>query len=173
MEFHRKLPRSRPEFALFMAIVSIVSVNIIAPLITCFEVGFHLAVWADAIAILPLVWVCVVAFVLITYKPAEWLTAKIVAEADSFRSHIIVNTLCTVFLMSIFLTVFGTWIGSRQFNLEPIRMFFFKWPRNFAISFAVELCVAQPLARAVLYRLHLHNDRKANAVPRDLEDQQL
>lgn len=34
MEFYMKLPRSKKEFALFMGIVSIISVNIIAPLIT-------------------------------------------------------------------------------------------------------------------------------------------
>ena len=32
---------------------------------------------------------------------------------DRFRAHIVVNVLCTVSLMSIFLTVIGTWIGSR------------------------------------------------------------
>lgn len=42
MEFFMKLPRSRREFALFMAIILIISVNIIVPLITCFEMGFHL-----------------------------------------------------------------------------------------------------------------------------------
>lgn len=42
MDFYMKLPRSKKEFALFMAIISIISVNIIAPLITCFELGFHL-----------------------------------------------------------------------------------------------------------------------------------
>ena len=40
MEFYMKLPRSKKEFALFMGIVSIISVNIIAPLITFFEAGF-------------------------------------------------------------------------------------------------------------------------------------
>jgi hypothetical protein len=41
MDFHMKLPRRKREFVLFMAIISVVSVNIIAPLITCFELGFH------------------------------------------------------------------------------------------------------------------------------------
>lgn len=46
MEFYMKLPRNKKEFALFMAIISIISVNIIAPLITCFEVGtFSLDIW--------------------------------------------------------------------------------------------------------------------------------
>ena len=65
MEFFMKLPRSRREFALFMAIISIISVNIIAPLITCFEMGFHLYVWADALRIIPFIWLSVIVLVLL------------------------------------------------------------------------------------------------------------
>lgn len=160
MEFYMKLPRNKKEFALFIAIISILSVNIIAPLITCFEFGFHLYVWADVLQVIPFLWISVVVLVLITYKPAEWLTSKIAKEGDSFSSHIVINILCTVFLMSVFLTVIGTWIGSRQISWEPIRLFFYKWPRNFAISFAVETSVAQPIARTVILKLHQSKDRK-------------
>ncbi|MDR0916223.1 MAG: hypothetical protein LBN02_03440 [Oscillospiraceae bacterium] len=160
MDFHMRLPRGKREFALFIAIVSILSVNTIAPLITCFEFGFHLAVWVDVLHVIPFIWLSVVALVLLTYKPAEWLTGKIAAKGDSFRATITINILCTVLLMSVFLTVIGTWIGSRTFNFEPIRLFFFKWPRNFAISFAIEALFAQPIARAVLYKLHRAKDAK-------------
>ena len=163
MEFYMKLPRNKKEFALFMAIISILSVNIIAPLITCFEFGFHLYVWADVLKVIPFIWLSVIALVLLTYKPAEWLTSKITAEEDSFSSHIVINILCTVFLMSIFLTVIGTWIGSRQMSWEPIRLFFYKWPRNFAISFAVEALIAQPIARLIMLKLHQVKDTKQNA----------
>ena len=160
MEFYMKLPRSKKEFALFMAIISIISVNIIAPLITCFEAGFHMYVWGAALEVIPFIWLSVILLVLLTYKPAEWMTNKIVEKDDSFNSHIIINILCTVFLMSIFLTVIGTWIGTRSISMEPIRMFFFKWPRNFAISFAVESIIAQPIARMVMLKLHLIKDNK-------------
>lgn len=158
MEFFMKLPRNKKEFALFMAIISIISVNIIAPLITCFEVGFHMYVWADALKIIPFIWLSVICLVLITYKPAEWMTSKIVQKGDGFHSHITINILCTVFLMSIFLTVIGTWIGSRQISLTPIKLFFYKWPRNFTISFAVELCIAQPIARFAILKIHQLKD---------------
>lgn len=88
------------------------------------------------------------------------MTGKLVKECDSFNAHIIVNILCTVFLMSIFMTVVGTWIGSRHLSIEPIRTFFYKWPRNFAISFAIEALVAQPIARTVLFKLHQIKDMK-------------
>jgi hypothetical protein len=162
MEFYKKLPRNKKEFVLFMFVISIISVNIIAPLITCFEVGFHMNVWVNAIKVIPFIWIIVIALVLLTYKPAEWLTSQIIEKEDSFGAHIVVNILCTVFMMSIFLTVIGTWIGSRQVSMEPIRMFFYKWPRNFAISFAVEACIAQPIARMVMIRMHEVKDKRIN-----------
>lgn len=154
MDIYMKLPRNKKEFALFMAVISIISVNIIAPLITCFEMGFHLYVWKNTLAIIPFVWLSVIALVLLTYKPAEWLTSKIVNKGDSFSAHITVNILCTVFLISIFLTVIGTWIGTLNISMEPIKMFFFKWPRNFAISFFVEALIAQPIARFIMVKIH-------------------
>ncbi|HWP22016.1 MAG TPA: hypothetical protein VN417_04655 [Candidatus Cryosericum sp.] len=160
MDFYMKLPRNKKEFALFMAVISIISVNIIAPLITCFELGFDLYTWVDTLKVIPFIWIAVVAIVLITYKPSEWLTKCIVKEGDSFSSHITINILCTVFLMSILLTVIGTWIGTRQISMEPIRLFFYKWPRNAAISFFVEACIAQPIARLVMLKLHQRLDAK-------------
>ena len=160
MEFYMKLPRNKKEFALFLAVISVISVNIIAPLITCFEVGFHFAVWADVLQVIPFIWMCVVALVLLTYKPASWMTAKITEEGDSFHAHIIINILCTVLMMSIVLTVVGTWIGCRRISMEPIHLFFYKWPRNFAISFAVESLIAQPIARVVMLKLHQNADSK-------------
>ncbi len=158
MEFYTKLPRNKKEFAIFIGVISILSVNIIAPLITCFELGFHLSVWGNVMRVLPFIWVSVVALVLITYKPAEWMTEKIIKKGDSFNACIIINVLCTVLFMSVFLTVIGTWIGSRQISIEPIHMFFYKWPRNFSISFAVELLIAQPIARLVMVKLHQFRD---------------
>lgn len=160
MDFYMKLPRSKKEFVLFLAVISVISVNIIAPLITFFEVGFYMDVWMDTLKVMPFIWMSVIVLVLLTYKPAEWLTSKFVKEGDSFSAHIIINILCTVFLMSIFLTVIGTWIGTRHISMEPINMFFYKWPRNFAISFFVEACIAQPIARFVLLKLHQSTDSK-------------
>ncbi|MBQ9716279.1 MAG: hypothetical protein IJV77_07740 [Clostridia bacterium] len=159
MDFYNKLPRNKKEFALFMLVISVISVNIIAPLITCFEVGFSFETWGNVLKILPFMWPTVIVIVLATYHPAEWLTHKIVSKGDSFKTVVTINILCTVFLMSIILTVVGTWIGTQNVSIEPIVTFFHKWPRNFAISFAVEALVAQPIARCVMSALHKHQDR--------------
>lgn len=161
MEFYMKLPRSKKEFALFMAVISVISVNIIAPIITFLEVGFYMHIWVDTMKVIPFIWVTVIALVLITYKPAEWLTSRVVEEGDSFGAHILINIIFSVLLMSIFLTVIGTWIGNRQISIEPIYMFFHKWPRNFAISFFVEACIAQPIARFVMLKVHQYKDTNA------------
>lgn len=133
MQFHTRLPRNKREFCLFMAVISVISVNIIAPVIAC---------------------------VLATYYPAEWITARFLAEGDSYNAHVLVNILATVCMMSVVLTVVAPWIASGQVSMEPVEHFFLRWPRNFAVSFAVEALVAQPIARAVMNRLHLALDAR-------------
>lgn len=120
MEFYMKLPRNKKEFTLFMMVISIISVNIIVPLISCFEVGFRMDVWADGIKIIRFIWLTVIALVLITYKPPGWMTGMIIEKDDSFAAHIVVIILCNVLLMSIFLTVIGAWIGSRQVSMSRL-----------------------------------------------------
>lgn len=115
-------------------------------------------VWANTFKTMPLIWVSVIILVLLTHQPASWMKSKIIAKEDSFNAHIIVETLCTVFLMSIFLTVIGTWIGTGKISMQPIYTFFYKWPRNFAIAFAVEAIIAQPIARIVMVKIHKANN---------------
>lgn len=159
MEFYMKLPRNKKEFTLYLFVISIISVNIIAPLITFFEVEFGANVWFDVLKVVPMLWLSVIVVVLATYKPAKWLTNRLVEKDDSFKVHMIINALCSVLLISIFMTVIGSWIGTRHISMEPIYMFFYKWPRNFAIAFAVECLLAQPLARLVMQSIH-KNDKK-------------
>ena len=83
-------------------------------------------------------------------------TISFIEEKMCIRDR--VNTLCTVLLMSILLTIIGSWIGTRSITLEPIRLFFYKWPRNFAISLFVELCIAQLAARLAILKLHLRKE---------------
>ncbi|WP_206154814.1 hypothetical protein [Clostridium muellerianum] len=60
---------------------------------------------------------------------------------------------------ALFLTVIGSWIGNRQVSMEPIQMFFYKWPRNIVISFIVEAFIAPPIARMVMLKMHKINDK--------------
>ena len=86
---------------------------------------------------------------------------RFLKEGDSYNAHILVNILSTVCMMSVILTIIAPWIVAGHVSLELIEYFFLRWPRNFAISFAVEALVAQPIARVVMNRLHLSLDARA------------
>lgn len=161
MDYFMKMPRNKKETALFMAIVSLISVNIIAPLISCFEAGFSLNTWVSTIKVIPFLWVCIIVLVLASFKPASILTSKIISDDDSFNAHIVINIMCTVIMISAVMTVAGTWIGCRNVSIDPIIHFFYKWPRNFAVAFAVESLIAQPIARKVLFAFHTHKGKSS------------
>lgn len=169
MEYYMRLPRNKREFCLFMAIISVISVNTIAPLITCFEMGFSTSTWAMSLRAMPFIWVGVISCVLVTYYPAEWATRRILDEGDSYNAHILTNILVTVCMMSVILTVVAPWIAAGGVSMEPIEHFFFRWPRNFAISFFVEALIAQPIARTAMNRLHTVLDSRHPLSPEPIE----
>ena len=154
MDFYMRLPQNKKEFAVFLFIISILSVNIIAPIITGLEAGFSIQNWVNVFKILPILWPSVVIVVLITHRPAEWLTSKFVKNGDSFKAVITINILCSVLFISIPLTIIGTWIGTGNVTLEPVKNFFYIWPRNITIAFLVESIIAQPIARHVMMLIH-------------------
>ncbi|MCE6029841.1 hypothetical protein ACA593_07095 [Lactiplantibacillus pentosus] len=96
MAFSLKLPRNRVEFSWFILIISVISVNVIAPLITCFEMGFSWRTWQQTLTVLPMIWGVVAALVLLTHRPADQVTRKLLARDDSFRANMIVNCLVNV-----------------------------------------------------------------------------
>jgi len=59
---------------------------------------------------------------------------------------LLLNTLLNVTVLSILLSIIGTWVGTKQISLEPLKNFLHIWPRNFGIAFWIELLVAQPIA---------------------------
>jgi hypothetical protein len=75
-------------------------------------------IWISVLKILPVLWPVILVVVLITLKPATWLTDKIIHPGDSYNAHIVVNILCSVFLMSIILTIVGTGIGEWHFGFD-------------------------------------------------------
>lgn len=155
MEFQKRLPQNLKETALFMLIISLISVNLIAPIITGLEIGFSLAIWQGVLQQLPILWPVVILFVILTQKPAEKLASFFLEnEQNSFKATMLIHAVCNVFLMSLVLTILGTWIGTQNISLDPFFHFFEKWPRNFAIALFVEAIIAQPIARSVMAFVH-------------------
>ena len=52
----------------------------------------------------------------------------------------------------------------REISIEPIRTFFYDWPRNFFIAFWVEVLIAQPAARFAMKKLHATQARKTLSI---------
>lgn len=77
-KFGTHLPRSGKEFLLFVLVISLISVNTIPVLITGVNNGFSLDSWLSVLRVLPVLWVVVVATVMLTRKPAEWLKNQVV-----------------------------------------------------------------------------------------------
>lgn len=157
----KRLPQNAKEGILFLLIISIISVNTIAPIIIGFERGFSMEVYMETLKILPIMWVIVVLLVRLVAGP---LVGKImpyfVGQTDGFNARVLLNTLLNVTVLSIFLSVIGSWVGNGQISMEPIKDFFYIWPRNFAIAFWIELLIAQPIARFVMKKLHESQEAK-------------
>lgn len=158
----KRLPQNAKEGILFLLIISIISVNTIAPIIIGFERGFSKEVYFETLKLLPIMWVIVVLLVRLVAGP---LVGKImpyfVGKTDGFNARVLLNTLLNVTVLSICLSIIGSWVGNGQISMEPIKDFFYIWPRNFAIAFWIELLIAQPIARFVMKKLHESQEAKA------------
>ncbi|SFA97516.1 hypothetical protein SAMN04488072_104257 [Lentibacillus halodurans] len=165
MQGETRLPLNGKEFALFLAIISVISVNIIAPLIMGFEFGFKKEIYFDTLQVIPYIWVCVILLVTLVANPiVDKLTAKFVEPKDGFNARVLFNILFSVTILSILLTVIGSWIGMKEISLKPIQTFFYDWPRNFFIAFWVETLIAQPASRFAMKKLHASQANKAEGV---------
>jgi len=158
-----RLPRGGKEFILFLAIISIISVNTIAPLIMAFKFGFNKDVYFDTLQVIPFVWICVILLVPFVVNPiVTKLVKKSAGPTDGFNARVLFTILFSVSI--ILLTIIGSWIGMGEISLEPFRTFFYDWPRNFFIAFWIEMLIAQPIARLAMKKLHASQARKtANA----------
>ena len=162
MHEETRLPRNGKDFVLFLAIISILSVNIIAPLIMGFKFGFSKEVYFETLQVIPFVWICVILLVTLVVNPiVNKLVQKFIEPTDGFNARVLFTILFSVTILSILLTVIGSWIGMREISLEPIQTFFYDWPRNFFIAFWVEALIAQPIARFAMKKLHASQARKA------------
>ncbi|MEK3865802.1 hypothetical protein MHH60_20235 [Paenibacillus sp. FSL H7-0716] len=160
-----RLPRNGKEGILFLLIISIISVNTIAPIIVGLERGFSKEVYIDTLKVIPFMWMIVVLSVRLVAGPIVGkVMPKFMGQTDGFNARILLNTLLNVTVLSILLSIIGTWVGTRQISLDPLKSFLHIWPRNFGIAFWIELLVAQPIARFVMKTLHARQDRKTESV---------
>lgn len=155
-----RLPQNAKEDILFLLIVSIISVNTIAPIIMGMERGFSKESYFETLKIIPFMWVIVVLLVKVVAGPLVGkIMPKFVGKTDGFNARILLSTVLNVTVLSILLTIIGSWVGTKQISLEPFQNFFHSWFRNFGVAFWIELVIAQPIARFAMKKIH---QRKAN-----------
>lgn len=159
-----RLPQSPKEGILYMLIISIISVNTIAPIIMGMELGFSKENYFETLKVIPIMWMIVIMLVRFVAEPLVGkVMPKFVGQTDGFNARVLLNILLNVTILSIFLTIIGPWVGTKQINLEPFQNFFHSWFRNFGVAFWIELIFAQPIARLVMKKLHAKQERKAGA----------
>lgn len=158
-DIYMKLPRDGYETVLFQGIVSIISVNIIVPIIIMQASRFSWRNYDNLLPILPVMWLAVLFSIAIAQWPATRLKNHLVARHDSFNAQVTINILCHVVIISAMMTILSAWIRSGAIVTTPFRHFWFNWPHNFGIAFAVQLCISQPIARRILFYKHQHEDK--------------
>jgi hypothetical protein len=165
MHGETRLPRNAKEGILFLLIVSIISVNTIAPIIVGLERGFSKEVYLDTLKIIPIMWIIVVLLVRLVARPVVGKVLPIfTGQTDGFNARVLLNTLLNVTVLSMLLSIIGTWVGTKEVSLEPFKNYLHIWPRNFGIAFWIELLVAQPVARFAMKTLHARQDRTSASV---------
>jgi len=150
-----RLPQNQKEGIIFLLIISIISVNTIAPIIMGFELGFSKENYLATLKIIPFMWLIVVLLVRLVAGPLVGkVMPMLVGQTDGFNARVLLNILLNVTVLSILLTIIGNWVGTKQISLEPFQNFFPRWFRNFGVAFWIELLLAQPIARFAMKKLH-------------------
>ncbi|UNK21292.1 hypothetical protein MNQ98_16105 [Paenibacillus sp. N3/727] len=145
--------------------ISIISVNTISPIIMGLERGFSKEVYLDSLKIIPLMWIIVILSVRLIAGPlVAKLMPKFVGQTDGFNARVLLNTVLNVTVLSLWLSIIGTWVGTKQISLEPFENFLHIWPRNFGIALWIELLIVQPIARFAMKKLHARQASKAESV---------
>ena len=110
-------------------------------------------------------WIIVVLLVRLVAGPLVGkVMPKFVGQRDGFNARVLLNTFLNVTVLSVLLTIVGTWVGTRQISLIPFDHFFPKWFRNFGVAFWIELIIAQPIARFAMKKMHAKQAAKAQHV---------
>lgn len=87
-----RLPHNDKEGVIFMLIISIISVNTIAPIIVGLERGFSKKVYWETLKIIPIMWVIVILLVRFVAGPiAGKLIPIFVGLTDGFNARILLT----------------------------------------------------------------------------------
>ncbi|MEH6996546.1 hypothetical protein V7075_28220, partial [Neobacillus drentensis] len=126
------------------------------------ERGFSKEVYFETLKLIPFMWVIVVLLVRLVAGPLVGMVMpKFVGQTDGFNARVLLNILLNVTVLSLLLSIIGTWVGMKEVSMAPFQNILHIWPRNFGIAFWVEMLIAQPIARFAMKKLHHRQSRKA------------
>ena len=75
------------------------------------EFGFHKEVYFDTLQVIPFLWIIVILLVTLVVGPiVKKLVEKFTEPTDGFNARTLFNILFSVTILSILLTVIGSWI---------------------------------------------------------------
>jgi hypothetical protein len=90
MQEETRLPRKGKESLLVLGIISILSVNIIAPLIMGFRFGFSKELYVETLRVIPFVWIYVILLVTLVANPiVNKLVQKFIEPTDGFNARVL------------------------------------------------------------------------------------
>ncbi|MCQ6276096.1 DUF2798 domain-containing protein [Bacillus sp. V3B] len=156
-----RLPRNRKEGLLYGTIISTLTVILMTSLNVILGVDeFTGEVALTILKTLPIMWIIVMIIEpAVIGRIAEALVEKFTKPTDSFNAKILFRIIFTVFGMSMAMTFIGDIVGN-GFSSEIFNNFLTNWPRNFVIVIIAESLVIQPIARFVMVKMHVHQDKK-------------
>lgn len=129
------------------------------------ERGFSTENYLETLKKIPFMWMIVVLLVRLVAGPLVGkVMPRFVGQTDGFNARVLLTIFLNVTVLSILLTIIGTWVGTKQISLEPFQNFFHSWFRNFGVAFWIELLVAQPIARFAMIKIHARKANQAGSV---------
>src|SRR5690625_3742739 len=109
----KRLPQSAAEGIIFMLTISFISVNTIAPIIMFMELGVSIVTYLQFLKIMPVMWAIVILLVRFVAGPLIGkIMPKFQSETDGFNARVLLNIVMNVTILSLTLTVIGTWVGT-------------------------------------------------------------
>lgn len=150
-----RLPHTPKEGLLYGGIICTLTVLFMTTFSVIVNEGaLTTATFITIIKIIPLVWViAMIVEPVVIGRLAEKLVGLMTKKTDSFHAKIFLRIFFTVFGMSLLMTFLGETLAN-GLTANTFSNASSVWPRNFIIVLLAESLVIQPIARAVMVKIH-------------------
>ncbi|OMD73022.1 MULTISPECIES: DUF2798 domain-containing protein [Paenibacillus] len=158
-----RLPHNSKEGAIYGIIICTLTVIFMTTFNIVLNSGtINLAIVTKILIAMPFIWIIAMFLQPIVVGPiVDKIVRKLTTPTDSFYPKILLNTLFTVLGMCALMTLIGTIIGN-GFSKNILLTFLNTFPRNFLIVLFLECIIIQPIARWVMVKIHIAQERKSS-----------